>query len=349
MDDLPADLVKKLQELTGKSFEICKNALSEAGGNMEKAVESINKTAGDAGKEISAAMVKELREKSGAAMMDCKKALVEANGDFEKAFEILRQKGAASAQKKSSRGTSEGLVVGKVSSDGKTGVLVEVNCETDFVARNEQFSELANQLAELVLQNKPESIEVFLEQKHEGSTVRDLVTQAIAKTGENMQIRRLSVLQLGTDKGVIGLYIHALGGKMGAIVELEASGGTADSEKLQALGREIAMHVVSAKPQYLTREQVPADVIENERRIELGKADLAEKKPEMREKIVTGRVDKLLAERCLVEQPFVKDPAQTVTKFLAAKGKELGVELKPTRFSLFILGESSGEIEKTEG
>lgn len=310
------------------------------------AAEGVKQQEGGAKPEISAAMVKELREKSGAAMMDCKKALVESGGDFEKAFELLRQKGAASAAKKESRAASEGLVVGKISSDGKTGALIEINCETDFVARNDQFVELANQLADLVLETKPASVEAFLDEKHGGSTVRETITAAVAKIGENILIRRLSVLKLASENGVIGLYVHALGGKMGALVELQAS-AKVDAEKLQALGRELAMHVVSAKPQFLTREDVPAEVVENERRIEAGKADLAEKKPEMREKIVAGRVDKLMAERCLVEQPFVKDPASTVAKTLAAKGKELGADLKPVQYSLFILGEAAGD-EKGE-
>ncbi len=339
--------IKRLQELPGASFETCKQALIAAGGDMEMAAESVKQQEGGAKPEISAAMVKELREKSGAAMMDCKKALVEAGGDFEKAFELLRQKGAATAGKKASRTASEGLVVGKISADGKTGALIEVNCETDFVARNEQFSELTTQLAEMVLETKPASVDAFLEQKQGAGTVRDLITAAIAKIGENILIRRLSVLTVKSADGVIGLYVHALGGKMGAIIELETS-GKADAEKLHALGRELAMHVVSAKPQYLNREQVPGDVVENERRIESGKADLAEKKPEMREKIVAGRVDKLMAERCLTEQPFVKDPANTVAKTLAAKSKELGVDVKPVQFSLFILGEASGEAEKGE-
>lgn len=314
---------------------------------MTMAADGVKQQEGGSKPEISAAMVKELREKSGAAMMDCKKALVEANGDFEKAFEILRQKGVATAGKKASRTASEGLVVGKVSADGKTGAIIEVNCETDFVARNEQFSELANQLVDIVLQNKPESVEAMLAIKHEAGTVQDLITAAIAKIGENILIRRLAVLNLSSGSGVIGLYVHALGGKMGAIVELQAT-SAADAEKLQAFGREVAMHVVSAKPQFVSRQEVPADVIENERRIEAGKADLAEKKPEMRAKIVEGRVDKLLAERCLLEQPFVKDPTSSVSKTLQAKGKELGTELTPAKFALFILGETADTSEKTE-
>lgn len=297
--------------------------------------------------EVSASMVKELREKSGAAMMDCKKALVEAGGDFEKAFELLRQKGAAAAGKKASRITSEGLVVGQVSECGKVAALVEVNCETDFVARNDEFQALGKELAAVALKEKPTTVEELLaKQTSKGNTVKELVTEAVAKTGENINVKRLQVFE-STD-GITGLYIHALGGKMGAIVELSADKCVKGYTDMQGLAREIAMHVVSAKPSYLDREAVPADMIENERRIEAGKADLADKKPEMREKIVAGRVDKILAERCLTEQPFVKEQSTSVGKYLAAKGKELGVATKPVRFALFILGEGEGEAQGEE-
>lgn len=292
--------------------------------------------------EISASMVKELREKSGAAMMDCKKALVEASGDFEKAFEWLRQKGIAVASKKASRVASEGLVAGEVSPDGRLGVLVEVNCETDFVARNENFVALTREITEAVLKNKAKNADELLDKSWKNGTVKDVVTEAIAKTGENIVIRRLSVLELKSGEGIVGLYLHALGGKMGGLIEIESS-KKVEPEKLKAFARELAMHIVSAKPQYLGKEQVPKDVIENERRIESGKADLADKKPEMKDKIIAGRVDKILAERCLMEQPFVKDPSVTVAKYFAAKGQELGTELKPVNFSLFILGEVQAE------
>ncbi|MBS1999823.1 MAG: translation elongation factor Ts [Cyanobacteria bacterium SZAS LIN-2] len=298
--------------------------------------------------EISASMVKELREKSGAAMLDWKKALVEAEGAFDKAYELLRQKGAATAGKKSSRATSEGLVVGQISADGKQAVLVEVNCETDFVARNEQFAELGKQLSEIAAKNKPESVEALLASKVGDKTVQEIITETIAKTGENIQVQRVQVFNLASEHGTAGMYIHALGGKMGAIIELATDKAVAKVEELTALARDLAMHVVSTKPAYLLREDVPAEMIENERRIELGKADLADKKPEMRDKIVAGRVDKILAERCLTEQPFVKDPSTTVGKLLAAKGKEWGVEVKPVRFALFILGESQSAEAKTE-
>ena len=296
--------------------------------------------------DISASMVKELRDKSGAAMMDCKKALVEAEGDVEKAFEVLRQKGVAVANKKSGRTASEGLVVGQISADGKAGAIVEINCETDFVARNDQFIELTKQATDLVLKNKPADVEAFLEQSAGNKKVKDLVTEVVAKIGENIIIRRLARFE-ATGDGIVGLYIHALGGKMGALLELSSS-KAADREKLAAIAREVAMHVVSAKPQFISKEEIPADVIENERRIELGKADLAEKKPEMREKIVTGRVDKLMNERSLNEQMFVKDPNNSVGKYLQIKGAELGTELKAVRFALFILGEQAAETNGKE-
>lgn len=296
--------------------------------------------------DISASMVKELRDKSGAAMMDCKKALVEAEGDVEKAFEVLRQKGVAVANKKSGRTASEGLVVGQISPDGKTGAIVEINCETDFVARNDQFIELTKQATELVLKNKPSDVDAFLEQSAGDKKVKDLVTEVVAKIGENIIIRRLARFE-ATGDGIVGLYIHALGGKMGALLELSSS-KAADREKLAAIAREVAMHVVSAKPQFISKDEIPADVIENERRIELGKADLAEKKPEMREKIVTGRVDKLMNERSLNEQMFVKDPNNSVGKYLQLKGAELGTELKAVRFALFILGEQAAETNGKE-
>jgi elongation factor Ts len=298
--------------------------------------------------EISASMVKELREKSGAAMMDCKNALKDAEGNFEKAFELLRQKGAASASKKAGRTTSEGLVVGYTTPDSKVGTLVELNCETDFVARNEQFVALGKTLAETAAQKDVSCTDKLNAELVEGKKVQDLLTEAVGKIGENISLKRVKTIKLSSAYGTVGLYLHALGGKMGALVELATDKQVADQDALNAVGRELAMHVVSTKPSFLSREEIPADVIENERRIESGKADLAEKKPEMREKIVSGRVDKILGERCFLEQPFIKDPQTTVAKYLVAKGKELGVEIKPLSFAVYILGETEAEKEATE-
>ena len=289
--------------------------------------------------EISASMVKELREKSGAAMMDCKKALVESSGDFDKAFEWLRQKGVASASKKSSRATSEGLVVGNVDASGKKAVLVEVNCETDFVAKNEEFVALCNKIAESALEASASTVDAALQAKVKGGsgTVGELITAAIAKTGENIQVKRVSFLQIESGEGVIGQYLHTLGGKMGALLKLVSDKKVPETGA--NIARELAMHIVSTKPTYMTKDEVPADIIAEEKRIESGKADLASKKPEMIEKSVQGRVDKIMAERCFLEQPFVKDPGQLVSQYIGAKGKEMGVELKPVQYSLYILGE----------
>lgn len=294
--------------------------------------------------EVSASMVKELREKSGAAMMDCKKALVESQGDFEKAFEWLRQKGIAAATKKSSRSASEGLVVGKVSDCGKRAALIEVNCETDFVARNEQFQGFTNELVDVVLSTKATDVPTLLKQKCGAGTVADLLTEKVATIGENLVVRRVSYME-NPGEGCIGMYVHALGGKMGALVAL-ASNKEVKPADVAGIARDVAMHIVSSKPQFIDRSQIPAEIVENERRIELGKEDLAKKPPEIREKIVTGRVDKIFAERCLLEQPFVKDPGQTVGQVL--KLKDAGVELKPVNYTLFILGECDADGDSSK-
>jgi elongation factor Ts len=296
--------------------------------------------------EISASMVKDLREKSGAAMMDCKKALLEAQGDFDKAFEILRQKGAASASKKSSRSAQEGSIFGLVSADGKHGVILELNCETDFVARNPEFTDLTKELCTIALDNKITCVDSLAKAKAAQGTVQDLITEKIAKTGENIVLKRLSALD-AKDNGFVGLYMHALGGKMGALVEISSSKPVSAEEATQ-LGREIAMHTVSSKPEFVSKTDVPAELIEHERRVEEGKADLADKKPEIREKIVSGRVDKILAERCLMEQPFVKDPGQSVSNYLSSKGKALSTEFKVLSFVNFILGEEAPGAKKEE-
>lgn len=291
--------------------------------------------------EISASQVKELREQTGAGMMECKNALKDANGDMEKAIEWLRQKGLAAAAKKSSRAASEGLVVGKVSECGKRAVLLEVNCETDFVARNDQFQAFTSELADIALNSKADSAEKLLEQSHNGKKVSDLLADKISTIGENMVLRRATYVELG-GHGCIGLYVHALGGKMGAIVALEASKELPFAD-MSPVARDLAMHIVSAKPQYLMRSDIPEEQIENERRIEAGKEDLAKKPAEIRDKIVSGRVDKIFAERCLLEQDFVKDPSQKISQVLKLKDK--GVDLKPKSFALYILGEGA-EAEK---
>lgn len=286
--------------------------------------------------EISASQVKELREQTGAGMMECKNALKDSNGDMGKAVEWLRQKGLAAAAKKSSRAASEGLVVGKVSPCGKKAVLLEVNCETDFVAKNDKFQAFTQELAGIALDTKSKDAEALLAQSHGDKKVSDYIASQVATIGENIVLRRSTYMEIAGN-GIIGLYVHALGGKMGAIVALESNKELACDE-VAPIARDLAMHIVSAKPQFVQRTEIPEEQIENERRIELGKEDLAKKPAEIREKIVTGRVDKIFAERCLLEQDFVKDPSQKVTQVLNIKEK--GIELKPKQFALYILGEN---------
>lgn len=298
--------------------------------------------------EISASLVKELRDETGAAMMDCKKALVEAEGNKDKARELLRQRGVAVASKKAARATSEGLVVAAIATDLKTGAIAEVNCETDFVARNEEFQKLAGDIAQVALQSKCKDADALLTQKMGSSTVKETLTEKVAKTGENMGIRRVTVFELN-GPGAVGAYVHALGGKMGCLLEVNADKEVANKEELAAAVREVAMHITSAKPQYVTRNEIPGDVIENERRIESERDDLKSKPQNIRDKIVEGRVDKLLAERCLLDQPFIKDPSKTIQQFFQEKGKAFGANLTPTRFALYILGEEGADEDSSNG
>jgi elongation factor Ts len=289
--------------------------------------------------EISAVLVKELRDKTGAAMMDCKKALVEAAGDQDKACEWLRQKGIATATKKAARAASEGVVVSKISADGKAGILIEINCETDFVARNEEFVRFCNEIADIALSSRSTDVDTLLSQKNGSGTVAEAVKNMVAKTGENMVVRRLAYLTQ-SGPGFVASYVHALGSKMGALLAMGSS-QEASSSELTGIGRDIAMHIVSAKPRFISKAQIPQEVIEDERRIESGKEDLAKKPPEIRDKIIAGRVEKLLAERCLLDQPFIKDPNQTIAQFLKTRASVCGVELAPQAFHLYILGEDA--------
>lgn len=256
--------------------------------------------------EITAKMVKELREKTGAGMMDCKKALQATNGDFDKAIDYLREKGIASAAKKADRIAAEGVTTIKV--DGNTAVILEVNAETDFVARNDLFLGYVEDLANHLLKNKPESVDEALEQKMEdGSTVSEFINAAIAKIGEKITLRRFAILEK-TDNDAFGAYQH-MGGRISALTLLE---GTTDED----VAKDVAMHVAALNPKYVRREDVPQGEIDHEKEI-LKKEALNEGKPEhIVEKIVAGRLNKFFEEVCLIEQKFVKDPDLTVSKFV---------------------------------
>ena len=240
---------------------------------------------------ITAQMVKELRDKTGAGMMDAKKALVEVDGDMDKAMELLRQKGIASAEKKMGRIAAEGLIGSYVQDD--CGAMVEVNCETDFVAKNEEFKALTNNLAEFVAKSNPADVDALLASTCPqcGKLISDIIKEKIASIGEKITFRRFVRYE-----GNVATYIH--NGKTGVLLQTDKK----DAE----LMNDICLHIAASAPQFVSREEIPQSVIDEETRIEMGKEDLQKKPEAIRGKIVEGRVNKLMAERCLLEQPFVK-------------------------------------------
>ncbi|MGE0157155.1 MAG: translation elongation factor Ts [Geobacter sp.] len=293
---------------------------------------------------ITAAQINELRKTTGAGMLDCKKALEEVGGNMEQAVDYLRKKGLAAASKKAGRAATEGMVATALSADGKKGVLVEINSETDFVAKNDKFQDFVKQVADHVLQKDPADMDALLAQAFAGDaakTVQTLLTEAIAVIGENMQIRRFASFSVAGN-GMVGSYIHA-GGKIGVLVEA-AFEGTAD-ERLAACLRDVAMHVAAASPAYLQRSEVPTDVLEREKEIYRDKARQTGKPDNIIEKILEGQVNKFYGDICLVEQAFVKDPDKSVQKYLDETGKALGGAISLKRFTKFVLGEG---LEKKE-
>lgn len=273
--------------------------------------------------EIKASMVKELRDKTGAGMMDAKKALVEADGDMEKAAEILRQKGIASADKKMGRIAAEGVVSTFIT--GSVGAMVEINCETDFVAKNEGFKEIANNVAKVVAEKNPENVEALNKATLEdGTVVEEYIKAQIAKIGEKITIRRFERYD---DNNCVATYVH--NGKIGVLLEVKAND---DNDETRAIAKDICLHIASSAPEFVSRDQIPEAVIAEEKRIEMGKEDLAKKPENIREKIVEGRINKLMAGRCLLEQPFVKNPDETVQQLINGK-------MEIVKFDRYVLGE----------
>lgn len=277
---------------------------------------------------ITASMVKDLRTQTGAGMMDCKKALVEAEGDIAKAVDILREKGLSQAAKKASRVAAEGAVGSAVSEDGKTGTILEVNCETDFVGTNEDFRNLAASIADQILAANPADVEALLDSEIDGKKVRDLVTEAVAKIGENISVRRF--VRYESAEGKVYSYIHG-GGKIGVLVEMIG----ADDE----LGKDIAMQVAAANPSYLDRTQVSRDEIDHEKEVLAVEARNEGKPENIIEKMVIGRINKYYKEVCLVDQEFIKDGDLTISKLLKSKNASV------VRFARYQLGEG---IEKKQ-
>jgi elongation factor Ts len=293
--------------------------------------------------EVTAAMVKDLRERSGAGMMDCKKALGETGGDIEAAIDWLRAKGLAAAGKKAGRTAAEGLV--GVATAGTKGVVVEVNSETDFVAKNEQFQGFVRDVTQLAL-NVGDDVDALLKAPMGGSTVQDVLTSNIATIGENQNLRRAKALNVG--QGAVVSYVHNAAapgmGKIGVLVALE---GNAPADKIEALGKQLAMHIAAANPLALTGEGIDPAVIEREAAIAKEKAadKIAGKPPEVVEKIVKGPVDKFRKENALLTQAFVIDGKTPVGDVVAAEAKAAGGSIAIKDFVRFQLGEG---IEKQQ-
>jgi elongation factor Ts len=292
---------------------------------------------------ITAGMVKDLRDKTGAGMMDCKAALAETNGDFEAAIDWLRRKGIAKAGKKAGRVAAEGLI--GVAVDGDSGALVEVNSETDFVARNDQFKDFVKDAASMALAEAGDLDKLMHKSMKSGVTVKDTLTEMVAKIGENMSVRR--TIALSVNPGVVSAYVHNASspelGKIGVLVAIKSEG---DKEKLTALGKQIAMHVAAAAPIALTSAHVAKDVADRERAIHVAAARESGKPENVIEKMVEGRMRKFYEESVLMNQVFVIDGETTISKVVEKAAKDVGKPVEIAGFIRFQVGEG---IEKVEG
>lgn len=288
---------------------------------------------------VTAALVKELRERTGAGMMDCKKALVETDGDIEKAIDYLREKGIMKAQKKAGRIAAEGLVRVAFGEGNKTASIVEVNSETDFVAKNEEFIEFVEDLAKEVLVKGNMPMEQFMAEPFGEGTVQETLTAKVAKIGENLSIRRFAKVE---EDGVVYVgYTHG-GGRIGVIVGIKTD---AAADEIAAVGKDVAMQVASMNPKFVNEDGVDPEYLENEKKILTEQVLNEGKKPEMVERIVAGKIKKELKEVCLLDQPFVKDGDVSVQQYVANAAKEIGKDMEVASMIRYEVGEG---IEKKE-
>ncbi len=290
---------------------------------------------------VTSAMVKELRERTSAGMMDCKKALVESDGDMEKAIEWLREKGLSQAAKKASRIAAEGVVAQYISEDGTVGVIVEVNCETDFVAKTDNFVNFCNNVAKHIAKANPADVDTLLTQAFvddASKTVSDLVSEATVAIGEKISIRRFARYET---TGVVSTYIH-MGGKVGVLVEVSTD---KQDDEIKVFAHDLALQIAAAKPEAVRREEVDAAKLEKEKEILRAQA-INEGKPEkIVDRMVEGRIEKYYKEVCLLEQPFVKDGDKSIKGLMAEVAKATGANLDVVRFARFERGEG---IEKRQ-
>ncbi|MBF0508792.1 MAG: elongation factor Ts [Deltaproteobacteria bacterium] len=293
---------------------------------------------------ISAALVKELRDKTNAPMMDCKKALIESDGDMNKAMDYLRQKGLATARKRAGRATSEGQIISYIEADGKLGVLLELNCETDFSANTDAFKGLGYSLAQQVAAADAGSADLLSQPyvNDRNITVQDLVNETVAKVGESISIGRTARFQVGekAPEGQIISYIHA-GGKLGVMVELNcASPGTCTNDAFKELGKNLAMQIAAANPGFVCRDEVTSEMLDRERAIYLAQAIDSGKPEKVAEKMVDGKMKKFYSEVCLLEQPYIKDGDVSIQDLVKQQAAKLGDNITVARFARFQVGET---------
>jgi elongation factor Ts len=303
--------------------------------------------------EINPALVKTLRDKTNAGMMDCKKALTEAGGDLEKAEALLRQKGIASAGKKAGRAAKEGVIVASIQASGRTGVIAEINCETDFVAKNEIFTKFVKEVAEEISSDAASSatnldqvLEIPL--RSTGLPLKDAFAAKTAELGERMLLRRYDRFQIPAgSEGIVASYIH-LQGKVGVLVEVGSSTPeAAKSDSFREMVKDITLQIAAASPTVVSRDQVDQALVASER--EIYKAQVQGKPENIVEKIVDGKMDKFYSTACLLEQACIKNPDITVSELLASKGKELGETLSVRRFARYLVGEDAAGAVNTDG
>jgi elongation factor Ts len=284
--------------------------------------------------QITTNLIKDLREKTGAGMMDCKRALQSTGGDMDAAVEFLRKKGAAVAQKRSDRAAKEGMIVTSVSEDGKRGVILEVNSETDFVGRSDDFAQFAQTLGRVLQEHRSGTMEELLAVATDGGkTVSELMNDLLAKVGEKIDIRRFEVVE--SDGGLVSSYTH-LGSKIGVLVELT---GVDTSETGVSVGRDIAMQIAAMNPQVIARNQIDQKEIDRELDIYRTQATNEGKPVQVVERIATGRLEKFYQEVCLLEQTYIKDPGRTVKDFLEETASAAATEVSVKRFFRYHLGE----------
>lgn len=286
--------------------------------------------------EITSELIKKLRDQTGAGMMDCKRALEATGGDMNAAIEYLRKKGAAVAQKRADRSAKEGAIITRVSSDGKSGVIVEVNSETDFVARSEDFITFANAVAQTIEKEKPASIDrVPGLSTQTGKKVSEMQNDLLAKVGEKIEVKRFALYQ--TEAGSVGSYTH-LGSKIGVLVEFT---GLEGADAAGGAGRDVAMQIAAMNPMVITRDQIDKSVIDHEMEIYQTQAKNEGKPAQIVDKIAAGRLEKFYQEVCLMEQIFIKDSGKTIKEYLQEAGSKTGKTVTVKRFVRFHLGEEA--------